>query len=314
MKKVLILVVSILVLVLAVVIIYQIINKDTVILGNNKAVNKNASYYATIDINPSIELALDENDIVTDAIPLNDDAVITYEGLNLIGENLTVATDKILDETIKLGYINEVNEDNSITVTTYTDSDKDIANLTTKVKDTINGNLAKKNMNAVIYTNGVTDEIKEKALQYNIPFGKMLLVQRAMNLDSTLNESTLASSSISEIQSKIKEQATQNREELKNMYQEQKQKLDQVKSQKIVEAKAKIEAKKRELLKVTGENKTVTEEIQKSIEEKKAEVEKIQEQKNKELQQIIQQRQTKTTTQSQTQVQNKKQNGTLKND
>lgn len=293
MKKSLVLVVCI--LVIAVVGVYKIIDNN--IFPENQFVNKDAVYYVTVDINPSIELALDENDIVVDAIPLNDDAIITYDGLNVIGDNLDVATDKMLAEVIEVGYINDVNEDNAIVLTIYTDSDEDITDLTTSVKNAINQNLTNKNINAVIYTNGVTDEIKEKALEYEISFGKMMLVQRAMTLDATLNENELVDMSIKDIQSKIHEKASQNREELRNMYKEQRQELKQIKNDKMLQFRAKIEAKKQELLGENSKNEKRTEELEQKkeeikniIQERKMQVEKNEEQNNRELQQLIQQR------------------------
>jgi hypothetical protein len=310
MKKNLALVVSGILMILVVVAgIYKITNNNVMVGDNknlnNESLNNKKIYYATIDINPSVELALDENDKVVDVIPLNDDAIIAYEGLDLIGQDLIVATDEIIGTAIELGYINELNEDNKITVTTYTDSDNEEVNgaLTTKIEEAIDITLIKNNLSAVIYKVGVTDEIKEKALEYNVPIGKVLLVQRAIALDSSLIESDLVNMSISDIQSKIKENAIEKKQELKTMYQNQNQELEQVKNQIKEEAKIKIENKKQELMNTNNSSGKNLEEL---VEEEKEEVKKIIQEKNTQLNKV----ETQTQIQPQTQTQNQPTNQT----
>ena len=214
MKRGLVVVFSLLFVFIVAYVIYS--NKDNGnLIAENLAV-KTLSY-VTLDINPSIELAVDENDMVVDSITLNEDADIAYSDLDLVGQNIDSATGMIVDTAIELGYITEISDTNAVDVTTYTEDETRREKLNKNIANKLNSHFETRKIYALVVENGLDDELKTKADSYGIPYGKMLLVARAMKLDSTLIESDLVKLSVKDIQSKIKTQAVARRAEVKEV-------------------------------------------------------------------------------------------------
>lgn len=61
--------------------------------------------YVTMDINPSIALIIDGDEKVTLATPMNEDGELLLLNLDLIGLNIEVAIELIINEAAELGYI-----------------------------------------------------------------------------------------------------------------------------------------------------------------------------------------------------------------
>lgn len=239
--------------------------------------------YVTIDINPSIELAVDKDDKVVDVTTLNDDADIAYSDINLIGNTVDAATESIVNNAIDLGYVTEISDNNSVNVTTYAEDETRRASLNKKFVDSFNKNFEKRKIYTLMIENGLDTELKSKADSYNISYGKMLLISRAMKLDSTLVESDLVKLSVKDIQSKIKTQEVARREELKKTLNENKQDFKDVKLQRIATAKAKLQLAKDALENSNKNSSTLTDEQKQAIvEQRKEQIKKqIQDAKDK---------------------------------
>lgn len=161
--------------------------------------------YVTIDINLQIEFALNNKYEVVDVIPLNDDADMVIEGLGLKKLPIEEATRLVINEATKMGYIDELSLRNYISVTTYSRKDKINKIIEDKIINKITSVLDEKNISHSVVAVKVDDMLKEKANQKKISYGKILLVERAYSLDSSLNKEKLMKLSIKEIQEKIKE-------------------------------------------------------------------------------------------------------------
>ena len=77
------------------------------------AVQMSLGYFAVdsvvgIDVNPSLELRTNSADKVISVTPLNDDAVIVLDGMDLKNVNLNVAVNALIGSMLKYGYIDEV--------------------------------------------------------------------------------------------------------------------------------------------------------------------------------------------------------------
>ncbi len=229
--------------------------------------------YVTLDINPSIELALDENEIVVDAVTLNEDADIAFSDINLIGLSIEDATEKIIDESIELGYITEVSETNLVNVTSYIEDEIKREELNRKIVANINAHFEAKKVYALVVQNGLDEELKTKAETYDIAYGKMLLVARAISLDDSLVESDLVKLSVKSIQAEIKEKAIIRREEVINAFREEQKEFIDIKSQRIAEAKVKLQQAKDEILRgVQNSSGLTNDQKQNIIEEKKGQI------------------------------------------
>lgn len=68
-----------------------------------------ATSYVSMDINPSVELVLDQNNNVISYKCENEDALLMLYGENIIGLNVEKASQKIIDLAIEFGYLTEDN-------------------------------------------------------------------------------------------------------------------------------------------------------------------------------------------------------------
>jgi predicted transcriptional regulator len=172
--------------------------------GEAKEEPKGAVSFVNISINPNVELALDDQDKVTEVIPINEDADIITSDLDLVGLDIEEASDKIIASSIDTGFIDEYSSDNTVVVTTASDDEDTRKTLEEKIMTRLNNHLESKKVYAILVAKGLDDDLKEEALEYNVSNGKMLLIEEAVALNPSLSKSILASSSIQSIQREIK--------------------------------------------------------------------------------------------------------------
>lgn len=133
--------------------------------------------YISIDINPSIELEVDEDNIVIDVRPLNLDAVLLLEeSEELIGKNSNDAISTIINLASSLGYLNSNNE---VLISAINDNQEK--------EDEININIKNyfKNHSNVRFQE-TTEELKSQAKNRNISVGKMILVQKVLDANPSI--------------------------------------------------------------------------------------------------------------------------------
>lgn len=262
MKRLLVILLIVLIVFCLGYLVYDYMNKENSTIQSE--VDKKLAY-VTLDINPSIELVIDENDKVVDTVTLNEDADIAYSDVNLIGKTIEDATESIVDTAIDLGYITEISDTNAVNVTSYAEDDTRRENLNKKIVSNLNNHFEVRKFYILLIENGLDEELKTKAESYDIAYGKMLLISRAMQLDTTLVESDLVNLSVKEIQSKIKTVAVARREEVKLKFQEGKQEFKDIKEQKINEAKVTLQQGKEALLKGVENFSSLTAEEKQAI-------------------------------------------------
>jgi flagellar basal body-associated protein FliL len=161
----------------------------------NKAIS-----FVTISINPEVQLALNSDEKVVDVLALNEDADVLLTGVELIGLTVDEASNKIVDEAINLGYIDEYSGTNEITVSVSNGDEDGEDELEEELTDNISTHLEDEEVYALVLNKEMSEEIKADADTYNVSNGKMLLVSTAISLDSTLEKATLADMSVQDIQ------------------------------------------------------------------------------------------------------------------
>jgi hypothetical protein len=209
--------------------------------------------YVILDINPSVELAYNIDGKVLEVVSINEDADIITSDLDLVGLSLEDATEEVIDAAIETGYINELSENNALVVTTSCENEKDRLNFEKKVIDKANSYLESKEVYALVAAQGVDDEIKAEAEQYDVSYGKMLLVNRLIAIDSTLSKDELVESTVQDVQKQI-QLNVQNRYEEANMEQEQLQ--NQWKEQKEIKIQTAEQALEQEREQIWEQNKS----------------------------------------------------------
>lgn len=157
-------------------------------------------YRILLDINPSIEISVDENGNVEEVKGLNEDGSRTLEGLNLEGESAEDALKTIIAEVVDLGYISE--EANSVLVSIEGADEERCDALKEDVADYISQTLGEKSLDGAILVQVIPADdpaVSSVSETYGISAGKAQLINQiiAQNKFHTVEE--LSAMSIHEL-------------------------------------------------------------------------------------------------------------------
>ncbi len=148
---------------------------------------KNDSAVMTVDINPSVEFVLDENNKVVSATALNDDGAVILSGEVFVGLSAEETAKKVVSVSIETGYISKDDAKNITLTLTSTDADKIYKSVSEKVNDFV----------------------KSKGIDSAIKQGKALTDKELKNLllasDPTLTEEDVKDLTTEELVQKIGE-------------------------------------------------------------------------------------------------------------
>ncbi len=156
--------------------------------------------YVLLKINPEVELGVDADNVVREVTPLNEDADILLSDMKLLGKPIENVAEEIIDNTVEIGQLQ-----NTIELTVMNASEETRLQLENKVKTKIEAHIKEKNYNAELTVKGVTEEMKASADNYDISYGQMLLISKAIEMDPALSEADLATKEVKDIQGYIHE-------------------------------------------------------------------------------------------------------------
>lgn len=203
--------------------------------------------YVKISINPDIQLALDNNDEVVDVVAINDDADVLLSDLDLVGLTLEEATDKIIDESVETGFIDELSETNTILVEAVNEDEEKRLFLESAVVKKVKANIEEKGIKSILAAVKLDETLKTEAEELGVSNGKMLLIATAVSINSELVKADLAELTIKDIQAEIKEvtslkrlEAKENKAEYKEELKEQKQLLKEKHLKEVEEMRKEI--------------------------------------------------------------------------
>ncbi len=137
-----------------------------VIVGCSGSVSA-AEAYVTVDINPSIELVVNNRDEVVYVNALNEDAEVLLADLELVGLNVDDAMDIIIETAIELGYIDVDAEETYVSVSTTSDSAVG-EQIKERVKEAINNAFANRVMKGRAQNKSFTPEFIAEAEGYGV--------------------------------------------------------------------------------------------------------------------------------------------------
>lgn len=156
---------------LIILVIFIAVFTATALIGCNK---ETESSYVTLEINPSIELTVNAKGEITQANGVNNDGKMLIANQELIGKQVKVAAEIIIDDCIETGYLYEASAELKISWTGAEDA-KAEKNLE-KLKKAIDSKLDKVGLDIVVET------LESK---------KELLKSYAKEYDATLTEDEL---------------------------------------------------------------------------------------------------------------------------
>lgn len=213
------------------------------------------SYTVNLDVNPSISIEMNAFNTVKDITALNDDAEQISNLEELIGLKLGTAVNQAILLLVEEGYLDE----DGTVVLSVEGSNNKVRTVTREVSDSIaNANIESEQKNAGgngktgedgmnIYIGRITQAIAEAAEEFNLPYGRVLLVNKAIEEGADIDYESAAVLSVREIQrirniSKTLEKITESENEDKgNADSPGQSKQTEALSKKVYKEAAKIE-------------------------------------------------------------------------
>lgn len=166
-----------------------------------------ATSYVSMDINPSVELVLDQNNNVISYSCENEDALLMLYSENIIGLNVEKASQKIIDLAIEFGYLTEDNC--GVQVNVASDNSKVETNILDKigvVVEKAEGKLSFEvnyNREGSFVLNYELAKLKEKnpdnEYYQNLTAGKLEVINSALACDWTLTMDEAVKMSVKEL-------------------------------------------------------------------------------------------------------------------
>ena len=204
-----------------------------VIVGCSGSVSA-AEAYVTVDINPSIELVVNNRDKVVYVNALNDDAEVLLADLELAGLNVDDAMDIIIEAAIELGYIDVDAEETYVSVSTTSDNEVG-EQIKERVKEAINNAFANRVMKGKAQNKSFTPEFIAEAEGYGVTPEFLFLAYSVTYVDDeiTLEDALLmeqsdlmdilveAKQAAKDLAQSYREEFIAAREEIRNTYQPQ---------------------------------------------------------------------------------------------
>lgn len=127
-----------------------------------------------------------------DAIPLNEDAEIILQDMDLKKTDLDVAVNALIGSMVKHGYINEIK--NSILISVDSSDTQKGSQLQKRLSGEVNSLLSAYSVEGAVLSQTVTEDeqLQKLANEYNISLGKAALVDLLCQQDELLSFANIA--------------------------------------------------------------------------------------------------------------------------
>lgn len=155
--------------------------------------------YLTIEINPGIEILLNADDEITEINPLNEDGEILLVDLDLIGTDIEVAIEEIIDEATNLGYVNLEQVQNQVRIQAFGKNDDASLALGEKVRTKVQATLQTRGINGEAVMKQDGEETQTAAQAKGVDVARYVMAQKILMEDPELKEDELLALSLSEL-------------------------------------------------------------------------------------------------------------------
>ncbi len=156
------------------------------------------SAYVALDINPSLELSIDKDREVLQAIPLNEDAETLLRNLKLKGKPIETAVNEVAVEAAKLGYVKPEGEI-LITASDAGESELDLKTLEQAMMKTVLASLQERGITSKVSGVLVTQKEREEAKSLGLTPGKYAVYVQAQASSIDIKLEDLKEQSVSHI-------------------------------------------------------------------------------------------------------------------
>jgi len=162
-----------------------------------------AAAYLTIDINPSIELAVSTDKRVVSARGLNSDGEKILSEVKTKGRDLPEAVKLIIAQAVTDQYLKS-QDDNVIMATLTVDSDAEPVVALDAVYDAIKNQVDSGGVDAEVIIEPVKPEMRQEAAKSRISTGRYLLLQRSSKKGVSVSVSEISSMSLGKLENEKK--------------------------------------------------------------------------------------------------------------
>lgn len=153
----------------------------------------------SLDVNPSIQLQVNQKEIVLEAQALNAEAEEILEGMDLRKTQLTVAVNAIVGSLLQHGYLDRIST--AILISVEDDDVQRASRLETSLTAEVDAALTNASAGAAVLSQTLTSDaaLEEQAKTSQISVGKAALVQQVQALNSALDFDALAALTVEEL-------------------------------------------------------------------------------------------------------------------
>lgn len=143
-----------------------------------KATPETVDSIVSLDVNPSIELLINDNERIIEAKALNKDAQTVIDDMDFKGSDLTLAVNAIIGSMVRNGYIDELS--NAILLSVDSDNKKHSEKLKEKLADEIGEILNGEGLKGEVISQTIKKDkkISKLAEEYGITNGKAQLINK----------------------------------------------------------------------------------------------------------------------------------------
>lgn len=157
----------------------------------------------SLDVNPSIELTVNQGEKILSCTPLNEEATEVLSdmgnGQDLKGTKLDVAVNAIVGALVRHGYLDSVSS--AILISVEDSNQARAAQLQQELTQTVDSALQTESSQASVLSQTLTQNatLDQQAKAYNISTGKAALISQAIALNSSLDFEALCGLSVEEL-------------------------------------------------------------------------------------------------------------------
>ena len=165
----------------------------------NYRVNHTVDATVSLDVNPSVEIQVNQKERVLNVNPLNEDGRIIVGDMDFTGSSLDVAVNAMIGSMLQNGYLNELA--NSILISVDNDDPVRGADLQARLSAEVDRLLQTDSFSASVLSQTVvrSSELQQTAEQYGITLGKAQLIQDILSRSTLHTFDELAPLSINEL-------------------------------------------------------------------------------------------------------------------
>lgn len=167
-----------------------------------KPISSKGDINATIclDVNPSVEIAVDKSETVVDVTADNKDGESIINGKDFKGDSLSDTVETLVNRMVDEDYISNLK--NSVLVSVASENGEFGKQLEKKMSDSIFELLGSKNIEGAVLSQTITqadDELVRLAKMYNISIGKALMIKDIIEAEPHYTFESLASLSVNDL-------------------------------------------------------------------------------------------------------------------